>query len=171
MIIAIIILLMQLGVLCAILFGFIKLTRTARDKTNELAGTILPVLNSSRDLLQSVNSLIARIEPRFDAAATDLAEITRTARTQVVRFDATANDIHERVQRQAARLDGMATTVLDSVDYASRKVGDAVRRPARRISGAIAAVSAFVESLGRPAPRKEHSPEPAPVAADKDVAV
>jgi hypothetical protein len=167
-ILAIFIVFMQAAVLCSILFGLLRLARTARDKTSELTGTILPVLQSSRELLQSVNSFITRVEPRLDAAATDLAEMTRVARGQAVRLESTANDIQQRVHLQAVRLDGMATSVLDSVDFASRKVSDAVRGPARRISGAVAAVSAFVESLGRPASRKVATPGPA-VPQDKDV--
>jgi hypothetical protein len=169
-IIAGIILLMQLAVLTAILLGVVKLSRTAREKTSELSGTIMPVLNSSRELLQTLNSFIARVEPRLDAAATDLAEITRAAHAQAVRFESTANDLQQRVQRHAVRVDGMASNVLDSLDFATRKVSDAVRGPARRISGTIAAVSAFVESLGKPAPRKVAT-APAPVAEAKDVVI
>jgi hypothetical protein len=174
-IIAGVILLMQLLVLSAILLGVLRLSRTAREKTSELSGTIMPVLNSSRDLLHSVNSLITRLEPRLDAAATDLAEITRSAHAQAVRFESTANDLQQRVHLQAVRIDGMATSVLDRVDYASHKVSDAMRGPARRISGAIAAVSAFIETLGKPTPRRADTPAPphAPTHApeDKDIAV
>jgi uncharacterized protein YoxC len=164
--------LLQAGVLLAILISINKAAKIAGSKADELRSSVIPVLENSRELLQSTHALIARIEPRFDAAAEDLAEITHTARAQAVRFESTANDIHERVHRQAARLDGMATSVLDSVDYASRKVNDAVRGPARRISGAIAAVNAFVESFSKSAPHK-HAPEPAstPAPEDKDVAV
>jgi hypothetical protein len=169
-IIAGIILLMQLAVLSAILLGILKLSRTAREKTSELSTTVMPVLNSSRELLQTLHALVTRLEPRFDAAATDLAEITRAAHAQAVRFESTANDLQQRVQRQAVRIDGMATTVLDNVDYAANKVTNALRGPARRIAGGVAAVSAFIETLGRPAPpRKVSTPVPAPV--DKDVAV
>jgi methyl-accepting chemotaxis protein len=168
-IIAGVILLMQLVVLSAILYGILKLSRTARDKTSELSTTLLPVLNTSRDLLTSVNSLITRIEPRLDAAATDLAEITRSVHAQATRFESTANDLQQRVHRQAVRIDGMAVSVLDSVDYATHKVNDAIRGPARRFSGAIAAVTAFVDSLGKPAPRRPVPP--APVREDKDVTV
>jgi hypothetical protein len=168
-IIAGIILFMQLAVLSAILLGILRLSRTAREKTTELSTTIMPVLNSTRDLLTTVNALVARIEPRLDAAATDLAEITRSAHAQAIRFESTANDLQQRVHRQAVRIDGMAVSVLDSVDYATHKVSDAMRGPARRISGAVAAITAFVDSLGKPAPRRPATP--APAREDKDVAV
>jgi hypothetical protein len=170
-IIAGVILFMQLVVLSAILLGVLQLSRTAKEKTSELSSTIMPVLTSSRELLTSVNSLIAKLEPRLDAAATDLAEITRSAHAQAIRFESTATDLQQRAHRQAIRLDGMATSVLDSVDYATNKVSDAMRGPARRISGAIAAVSAFVESLGKPAPRRVVTPAPVRAPEDKDVVV
>jgi methyl-accepting chemotaxis protein len=168
-IIAGVILFMQLAVLSAILLGILRLSRTAREKTTELSTTIMPVLNSTRDLLTTVNALVARIEPRLDAAATDLAEITRSVHAQATRFESTANDLQQRVHRQAVRIDGMAVSVLDSVDYAANKVSDAMRGPARRISGAVAAITAFVDSLGKPAPRRPVTP--APAREDKDVAV
>ena len=170
MILAAIIVFMQAAVLCVILFGALRLARAAREKTAELSTTVVPVLNHTRDLLKSTHELVTRLEPRFEAAAADLAGITGVAHAQAVRIDSTANDIHDRVHRQTVRLDGMASNVLDSVDYASRKVGDAVRRPARRIAGAIAAVSAFVESLTRPAPHRQPAP-PEPIHEDKDVPV
>jgi hypothetical protein len=170
-IIAGVILLMQLAVLTAILVAFLKLSRTAREKTSELSTTIMPVLSSSRDLLQSMQELVTRLEPRFDAAATDLAEITRSAHAQAVRFESTANDLQQRVQNQAARIDGMATSVLDNVDYAAHKVSDALRGPARRIAGGVAAVSAFIETLGKPAPRRVATPTHASAPAEKDVVV
>jgi hypothetical protein len=169
-IIAAVAVLLQAGVLLGILIAIVRTTKVAGAKADELRTSVIPVLENTRQLLESTHALLARIEPRFDAAATDLAEITHTARAQVVRFDAAASDIQERVHRQAARLDGMATSVLDGVDYAGRRVGNAVRGPARRVSAAIAAVSAFVESLRKSAPRK-HAPAPTPAPEDKDVAV
>ena len=167
---------MQAAVLLAILVGVLKLARTFREKADEFRVTAFPILNHSRQLLESTHSIISRIEPRVDAAATDLADITKKARSQAARFEAAANDIHERVNHQAQRIDGMATTVLDSVEYATGVVSKAVREPARRFSGAIAAVSAFVDRLGKPAPHKARPVEPVssrPVSSreDKDVAV
>ena len=170
-VIAVLILVMQASVLLGILVGALKLAHTFREKSDEFRVTVLPILDHSRHLLESTHSIISRVEPRLDAAAADLAEITHTVRSQVVRYDATASEIHERVHRQVGRIDGMATAVLDSVDHATQVVSNAVREPARRISGAIAAVSAFVDRLGKPAPRKERTAEPEPSSENKDVAV
>ena len=170
-IITALVLVMQATVLLAILVGVLKLAHTFREKSDEFRVKVLPILDHSRSLLESTHSIISRIEPRLDAAATDLSKITHTVHAQVVRYEATANDIHERVHHQVGRIDGMATVVLDNVDNAARVVSNAVREPARRISGAIAAVSAFIENLGKPAPRKDRTVEPVPSSADKDVAV
>ncbi len=172
-IIGTVLVLMQLAVLGAITFGLLKLTRTAHEKTGEITATILPIITSSRELVQTANQLMTRLEPRLDAAATDLAEITRGARAQAARFETTATDLQRRVQGQAARIDGMATSLLDSVDYATEKVGTALRGPARRISGTISAVSAFFETLNKPLQRKVATPPPAApsVHQNKDVAV
>jgi hypothetical protein len=161
--------LLQAIVLLGILIALRKTANIVESKADELRTSVIPVLEHSRQLLQTMHDLITRVEPRIDAAATDLAHISHLARTQAARFESTANDIHERVHRQTERIDGMATNVLDKVDYATRKVSDAVRGPARRISGAIAAVSAFFETLGKPASSKMPSVVPAP--EHKDVPV
>jgi hypothetical protein len=169
--IAALVLLMQAAVLLGILIGVLKLARTVREKSDEFRVTVMPMLEHSRNLLESTHSIITRIEPRLDAAATDLAQVTNVVRGQVVRYEATANDIHERVHRQVGRVDGMATVVLDGVDHAARVLSNAMRDPARRISGAIAAVNAFVESLNKPAPRKERTVENVTSSEGKDVPV
>lgn len=163
--------LLQALVLLAMLFAINKTAKIAIAKADELRVSVVPVLNHSRELLEATHNLIARIEPRLDAAADDLARITSAARSQVTQFESTASEIHGCVHHQVVRIDGMASTVLDGVDRAGRAVTDAVRGPARTVSSAFAAIKAFVETLGKPAPRIEHEPAPEPVDHGKGVTI
>lgn len=142
--------LMQAVVLLCILIAIVKIAKTTRGKVDDLRTTVIPVLEQSRTLLESTNALISRVEPHFDAAAADLAEITSNARAHLSKLEQASDAIQQRAMRQAARIDGMATDVLDGIESASRSVTEAVRGPARRASAAIAAVKAFVQTFTAP---------------------
>lgn len=164
--------LLQAAVLIAILVAIVKAAKMASAKTDDLRTSVIPVLERSHELLEATNNLIARIDPRLDAAAADLAGITHSAREQVSRLEVVANEIQTRVHHHVVRLDNMATAVLDTVDYAGRAVSGAVRRPARHVSGVVAAARAFAEKFSSTAPRKEAAPRPVrpePVQEDKNV--
>lgn len=171
--------LLQAAVLIAILVAIVKAAKMAGDKAEDLRAVVIPTMQRSQELLETTHNLINRIDPRIDAAAADLAGITRAAREQVSRLEATVNDIQARVHHHATRIDSMATAVLNTVDYAGHAVSGAVRRPARYASGVVAAARAFAEKFSNPAPRKEPAPEPvqerpsesASAPEDKNVAV
>lgn len=165
--------LLQAAVLIAILVAIMKAAKMAGAKTDDLRASVIPVLERSHELLDAANSLVARIDPRLDAAAADLSGITRVARDQANHLEETANEIQARVRYHAARIDNMATAVLDTVDYAGRAISGAVRRPARYVSGAAAAARAFVEKFSSTAPHKPpvSAPAPKPEQENKNVAV
>jgi hypothetical protein len=66
----------------------------------------------------------------------------------------------ERTQRQTARVDGMVTSALDSVDKVGGFVADSVGKPVRRISALVAAARAVVQSLKATAPHSRLAPGP-----------
>lgn len=126
----------------------------ARKYAAEMSPKILPVLEASHHTLESAKALIVRLEPKLDAAAGDLAEITRAAREETAHIKASANEITDRIRRQAERVDGMATSALDGVDKVSRFVNDSVSTPMRKVSGVLAAARAVVDTLRAPSPRQ-----------------
>ena len=65
----------------------------------------MPVLTESREFL-------ARVGPKLDSVATDLADLAHGLRAQSVDLHATATEMLERVRHQTSRLDAMFTSVL-----------------------------------------------------------
>ncbi len=161
--------LLQAVVLIAILVAIVKAAKMAGAKADELRTAVIPVMERSHALLETSHNLLAAVNPRIESAAADLSSITHAAREQVSRLEATADEIQARVRHHAAHIDNMATAVLDTVDYAGRAVSGAVRRPARHLSGVVAAARAFAEKFSNTPPRKAPAPESAP--EDKNVAV
>lgn len=155
--------LLQLVVLIAIFVTVRKGVKEAEAKVEEFRTTVMPIFNNTREL-------IARIEPKIDAAATDLAEMTHALHVQATEIQASAEVVMGRVKVQAARVDGMATAVLDRVDRAGSFLNDAIQVPIRQVSGIVAAAKAVVETLRAPAP--PHHPSPtSTVAEEKDLFV
>lgn len=131
----------------------------ARKYALEMSPKVLPVLEASHHTLESAKALIVRLEPKLDAAAGDLAEITRAAREETAHIKASIDEITERVRRQSERVDGMTTSTLNSVDRIGHFLNEAVNTPMRQASGVLAAARAVVDTLRTPSPQRRPAPD------------
>lgn len=142
---------MQAIVLFAIYANLKKATRSLGEQIDDLRSTVTPILVNAGEFL-------TRVAPKIEETTTDVAEILHGLRERGAEVEGTAADILGRVQRQTVRLDGMLSGVLDSVDRAGGYVADVVEKPARQLSGILASVKAFVESLRASAPEARPKP-------------
>jgi uncharacterized protein YoxC len=163
-------LLLQFAVLLGIFIVLRKGMKVAEEKSNEFTASLKPILSNSTQLLQKTNTIVENLEPKLSNAATDLTEILRTAREQTERLQASVEEINQRARRQAARVDGMTTSVLNGLDRAGHMVNEAVNIPVRQVSGIIAAAKAVVDTLRSPAPQRRRVHE-SPTSVDKDLFV
>lgn len=143
---------LQFVILLGMFLTMRKGIRKAQQYGDEMRATITPVLHQSREVLEKTKDVIVRLEPKLDAAASDLAEMTRSARGQLLKIEASADEISERFRRQAARIDGMTSSTLNGVDRVGHFLSDAVSIPVRQVSGILAAAKAVVDTLRAPAP-------------------
>ena len=151
--------LLQIGfVIFAAVMGS-KALKMAREYGDDFRAVATPALQHAREVLESTKKLIARLEPRLDAAASDLAEIVQAAREETRKIQVSADEITERVRKQAERVDTMTTSALNGVDRVSHLVSEAVYVPVRQVSGVVAAIKAIVETLRSPAPSRRRSAE------------
>jgi methyl-accepting chemotaxis protein len=141
--------LMQAIILLAIFVAVRKAARSVTEQVEELRSSVMPILDTTRDLIN-------RVAPRIEEATTDLAEIVYGLRKQTAQMESAATEIVERVRHQTSRLDKMFTGVLDSVDRAGAFVAEAVSKPVRQISGLLASLKAIVESLRNSAAPASH---------------
>jgi hypothetical protein len=130
----------QAIVLLAIFVSVKKAARSLQSQITELRSSVTPMIYSSREFF-------TRVAPKIEATTDDVAEIVHVFRSRGSELESTATDILGRVQRQTARLDGMLTGVLDSVDRVGGFVTDTVQKPVRQLAGILASVKAIVESL------------------------
>jgi len=153
--------LMQTIILLAIFVTVRKAARSIREEAEDLRSSVMPAIYNARDLITSFRDLLAQVTPNIESAANDLSSITGGLRRQSEDLQVSALEILDRVRRQSSRLDDMFTALLDSIDRAGGFVAEMVSAPVRQISGALAAIKAVIESLGRPETQSQ-PPSPAP---------
>lgn len=142
---------LQIGVLAFVLWGALKAIKAARQYADEMDERVRPVLASSHELLQQTKALVTRLEPKLEAAAGDLAEITRIAREETTRITTSANEITDRIRKQAERMDAMTSNTLDGIEKAGHILNVAVNTPVKQVSGFVAAARAVLNALRQPA--------------------
>jgi uncharacterized protein YoxC len=144
--------LIGLIILIAIFMAARKGMKMAGEYAVDLREKVVPLLEHSRELLQTSRQLITKLEPKLEAAATDVAELAHTANVESKKLSQSVEEIAERLRRQAARVDGMTTDALDRVDRAGHILDQVVTVPVRQVSGVMAAARAIIETLRAPAP-------------------
>ena len=147
-------LLFQVALLTAIFLGMRKAIRTVNEDLDEVCNKVMPIIENTR-------VLVARVSPKIEATAVDVAALAHTLRVQTNELQSTTTEIMERARRQASRVDHMTTSVLDAADRTGNYVADTVAKPIRQLSGILAGVKAALETLrsaGPTPPRTNRRP-------------
>ena len=157
--------LLQAIILLAIFIAVRKAARSLKEEAEDLRSSLMPIIYNTRDLF-------TRLAPKVEATVTDVAEMTHGLRESSAEVRSTVAHVLVRVNRQANRVDGMLTSILDTIDRASGFVTDAVSRPMRQLSRLLASAKAIVESLrsSESAPREIRT-HGDPSSSDKDMFV
>jgi uncharacterized protein YoxC len=138
----------QAFILLAVFLGVSKAVKSAKDDIADMKSSVMPVVETARELLVRAGKLA----PKVESTVTDISDLTHLVRVQADDVSASVEEILGRVRNQASRVDGMFTGTLDAVDKASEFVSRAVSKPIRQISGVLASIKAFVETLQEPLP-------------------
>lgn len=157
-------LLMQAFVLLGMLLALRKALKFAQEQSEELRGTVLPLVKDTKELL-------TRVGPKIESVASDVAVLVSRVREQSTKVEASAGEILERVYRQTSRVDTMVTHALDTVDRAGAVVAEVISLPLRQLAGFAAFARAAIGTFRSGPPRRQTEPRPTHSAADKDLFV
>jgi methyl-accepting chemotaxis protein len=142
------------------------------DSSKELMESGQDVIRTAKDLMKTASSLITDLEPHLESAATELANMARDVHQQTNQLQAAVDQVALKARRQVDRVDHMATSTLNGLERFGSFVNEAVNLPVRQLSGVIAAAKAVVGTLRTPAPpRPRRAGPPASVADEKDLFV
>jgi len=137
---------LQAAVLFAIFFSLKKTAKSALEATEDFKSTVLPMVISTRELVE-------RVTPQIITVSAGLAELTDLLKRESRGVSISASEIMQRVNRQSERLDAMLTTGLDSMERAGALVETAIAAPVRQVNGIVAAIKAIISTYQSTDPR------------------
>jgi uncharacterized protein YoxC len=143
---------------CVLLGIYISLRKTAQSVskvTEDLKATVIPMVHSTRELLE-------RVSPQVATVTSGLAELTDMLRKESKGVSFSVSQIMERVERQTQRLDAMLTTGLNTVEKAGMALETVVAAPVRQANGIFAAIKAVVNTYRSEPPRRRATRYPDP---------
>ena len=146
-------LVLQTAILFALYLAVSKSAKSMKTEIEEVRSAVMPTVERTRDLIE-------RMAPKVEQTMADVAEITRSVRTQAVEIETVTKDLVARVRKDTSRIDGMLANTLDAVDKAGDFVTRAVNKPMRQISGVLASIKAVVESLSTYTPAQPNHTRP-----------
>jgi hypothetical protein len=136
-------LVIQVGVLLAILSAVKNSTKRLESLADEVQRRALPTLDAAHQLLTTT-------KPRIEEIISNAAESAATMRAQVARLDETVTDIMDRTRLHVIRADNLVGNTLDRVEQTTELVHTTVISPIRHLSGIVQGLTAGVASfLGR----------------------
>jgi hypothetical protein len=120
--------------------GAAKASKRALDIAEEMRDKIMPVVSSTHEILRDSG-------PKVKIITENLVETSHMVRSKAAEFDATASDLNMKTRAQAARVDGMVTSVLNTTADISETLQRAVKVPVREIAGLVNGFKAGLDVL------------------------
>jgi ElaB/YqjD/DUF883 family membrane-anchored ribosome-binding protein len=132
-----------------------KAAKSADEKLEEMRSSVMPLLETSRNLF-------SKLAPKIDSTSDDLAAITHSLRLQTAELQSATTEIVERARNQAGRLDSMLSSALDALDRTGTFMAETINKPIRQASALLASARAVIDSLrgSVPTPRSHSSHVP-----------
>ncbi len=132
--------LMQALVLLGMLFAAKSALRRVGEVTKKVEEQALPILATSRQLLEEVS-------PKLKVATQNVLEVSHTLRTESVRVAVSVDDLLKKASVQVDRVDDMVTGTLNSVAHATATVQKAVSGPVRQVGAVLSGLRAGLDVL------------------------
>jgi methyl-accepting chemotaxis protein len=120
--------------------GALKAGKRALDIVDDMRTKLMPMIESTHEMVQDAR-------PKVKIITENLVETSHVVRSKAQEFDATASDLNKKARVQAARVDGMVTSVLNTTADISETLQRAVKVPAREFAGLVNGFKAGVEVL------------------------
>jgi len=145
-IIAISLLAQAIGVIVAAVFAM-KMFAKVQKLADSFEEKTAPVIANA-------TSLIAELTPKIKSIATNVEDISYTAKLKVNELSATIDqlnrtvqDVNERSRVQVSRVDGIVSDVLATTYEVSRTVQEGIKGPVRQMAGVVAGLKAGLDTL------------------------
>lgn len=120
--------------------GAAKASKKGLEIAEELRTKMGPILDTTHGVLHDS-------APKVKIITENLVETSHVVRSKAAEFDVTASELNARTRAQAARVDGMVTSVLNTTADVSESLQRAVKIPVREFTGLMNGFKAGLEVL------------------------
>ena len=145
--------LMQAGFTVAMFFGARKTQKKVMELADDVRLHALPVIMSSREVIQDVT-------PKLKIITENLTATSATLRTKADQVGGFVGDVTGRAQAQASRVDGMVKGTLDQITYAVQAIEHGnCGAPVRQVSGILNGLRAGVDVMRKKTPDNHLDPD------------
>jgi hypothetical protein len=141
--------LLQAFVLLAMYLAVRRLTNKMHAITDELRPHVVPIVATTRNLIEDVS-------PKLKVASTNVLEASNMLHRQADHVTATLDDLLDKTKAQANRVDDIVTASIDSASHATYAVQHAFSVPVRQATALFAGLKAGFDVLRG----KNHHPHP-----------
>ncbi len=120
--------------------GAAKASKRALVIADELHTKMMPILDTTHGVIQDS-------APKVKIITENLVETSHVVRAKAAEFDVTASELNMKTRAQAARVDGMVTSVLNTTAEISETLQRAVKVPVREFAGLMNGFKAGIDVL------------------------
>jgi methyl-accepting chemotaxis protein len=133
-------LIVQAIALIAMAVGAAKARKRGLEIVEELRTKLTPIMDNTHSFIQDTT-------PKVKIITENLVETSHVVRAKAQEFDVTASDLNSKARAQAARVDGMVTSVLNTTSDISETVQRGIKVPVREFSGLMNGLKAGLDVL------------------------
>jgi hypothetical protein len=126
--------------LIVIAIGAAKARKRTLEIMEEVREKVMPVVLGTHEIIRDAG-------PKVKVITENLVETSHMVRNKAREFDATASELNMKTRAQAARVDGMVTSVLNTTADISETLQRAVKLPMREFTGLVNGFKAGVDVL------------------------
>src|SRR6202789_2574424 len=117
-----------------------KARKRGLEIAQEVRDKMMPIIDGTHDLIRD-NS------PKIKVITENFVEASHIIREKAREFDVTASDLNAKARAQAARVDGMVTSVLNTTAEITETIQKGIKVPVREVSGLMNGLKAGLDVL------------------------
>jgi hypothetical protein len=120
--------------------GAAKARKRGLEIAEDLRVKVMPIITGTHELIRD-NS------PKLKVITENFVETSHIIRSKAQDFDVTASDLNAKTRAQAARVDGMVTTVLNTTVEITDSIQRGIKVPVRELTGMLNGLKAGLDVL------------------------
>jgi hypothetical protein len=117
-----------------------KARKRGLEIAEDLRVKVMPIITGMHELIRD-NS------PKVKVIAENFVETSHIIRSKAQEFDVTASDLNSKTRAQAARVDGMVTSVLNTTAEITDSIQRGIKVPVREVTGMVNGLKAGLDVL------------------------